>query len=114
MGPLHAPGSGPGYPQSARSGGPLGTQLVREPVLAMKSLLRPGIVIFHTGLSPDSRGANANLYVILEGLRSYRYEPWQPLAANRQLEGGALAESFVNRELLDAPVRLMGAAGGQG
>jgi len=45
-------------------------------------------VNLHTGLSPDSRGANGNLYVILEGQRSYRHEPWQRLAANRRLEGG--------------------------
>ena len=68
----------------------------------------------HTGLSPDSRGANGNLYVILEGLRSYRHEPWQRLAANRHLEGGGLAESFAHRELRDAAGRLMGAAGGKG
>ena len=68
----------------------------------------------HTGLSPDSRGANGNLNVILEGLRSYRHEPWQRLVANRRLEGGRLAASFAHRELRDAAVRLMGAAGGQG
>ena len=68
----------------------------------------------HTGLSPDSRGANGNLYMILEGLRSYRHEPWQRLAANRRLAGGVVAESFAHRELRDAAGRLMGAAGGQG
>ena len=87
---------------------------MREPVLAKKSLLRPGIVNLHTGQSPDFRGANGNPSTILEGLRSYRYEPWQRLAANRRLEGGAPAESFANRELRDAAVRLVGAAGGQG
>jgi len=71
-------------------------------------------VNLNTGLSPDSRGANGNLYMIFEGLRSYRYEPWQRLAANPRLEGGALAESFANRELHVAAVGLMGAAGGQG
>ena len=44
-----------------------GTQLLREPVLALKPLLRHGIVNLHTGLSPYSRGANCNLYMILEG-----------------------------------------------
>jgi len=44
-----------------------GTQLLREPVLALKPLLRHGIVNLHTGLSPYSRGANCNLYMVLEG-----------------------------------------------
>jgi hypothetical protein len=52
--------------------------------------------------------------MILEGLRSYRHEPWQRLAANRRLAGGVVAESFAHRELRDAAGRLMGAAGGQG
>ena len=44
-----------------------GTQLLREPVLALRPLLGHGIVNLHTGLSPYSRGANCNLYMILEG-----------------------------------------------
>ena len=44
-----------------------GTQLLREPVLSLKPALRHGIVNLHTGLSPYSRGANCNLYMVLEG-----------------------------------------------
>ena len=44
-----------------------GTQLLREPVLALRPLLGHGIVNLHTGLSPYSRGANCNLYMVLEG-----------------------------------------------
>jgi len=44
-----------------------GTQLLREPVLALRPLIGHGIVNLHTGLSPYSRGANCNLYMILEG-----------------------------------------------
>jgi len=44
-----------------------GTQLLREPVLALRPAMGHGIVNLHTGLSPYSRGANCNLYMILEG-----------------------------------------------
>ncbi len=44
-----------------------GTQLLREPVLALIPAIRHGIVNLHTGLSPYSRGGNCNLYMILEG-----------------------------------------------
>ena len=44
-----------------------GTQLLRDPVLALRPSLRYGIVNLHTGLSPYSRGANCNLYMTLEG-----------------------------------------------
>ena len=44
-----------------------GTQLLREPLLALRPTIRHGIVNLHTGLSPYSRGANCNLYMILEG-----------------------------------------------
>jgi methionyl-tRNA formyltransferase len=44
-----------------------GTQLLREPLLALRPNIRHGILNLHTGLSPYSRGANCNLYMILEG-----------------------------------------------
>jgi methionyl-tRNA formyltransferase len=44
-----------------------GTQLLREPLLALRASMAHGIVNLHTGLSPYSRGANCNLYMILEG-----------------------------------------------
>jgi hypothetical protein len=44
-----------------------GTQLLRQPVLDLSRAMRHGIVNLHTGLSPYSRGANCNLYMILEG-----------------------------------------------
>lgn len=44
-----------------------GTQLLRQPILALLPQLPLGIVNLHTGLSPYSRGANCNLYMILEG-----------------------------------------------
>jgi len=44
-----------------------GTQLLRQPVLDLRPSLPLGIVNLHTGLSPYSRGANCNLYMILEG-----------------------------------------------
>ncbi|MFM7170469.1 MAG: formyl transferase [Cyanobium sp.] len=44
-----------------------GTQLLREPILALRPQIRHGIVNLHTGLSPYSRGANCNLYMVLEG-----------------------------------------------
>jgi folate-dependent phosphoribosylglycinamide formyltransferase PurN len=44
-----------------------GTQLLRQPVLALIPAIRHGIVNLHTGLSPYSRGANCNLYMLLEG-----------------------------------------------
>lgn len=44
-----------------------GTQLLREPILSLRPMIRHGIVNLHTGLSPYSRGANCNLYMVLEG-----------------------------------------------
>jgi len=44
-----------------------GTQLLREPILSLLGQIRHGIINLHTGLSPYSRGANCNLYMILEG-----------------------------------------------
>lgn len=44
-----------------------GTQLLRAPVLELIPAIRHGIVNLHTGLSPYSRGANCNLYMLLEG-----------------------------------------------
>ena len=44
-----------------------GTQLLRDPILELLPTLRHGIINLHTGLSPYSRGANCNLYMILEG-----------------------------------------------
>jgi len=44
-----------------------GTQLLRDPLLSLRPEIRHGIINLHTGLSPYSRGANCNLYMILEG-----------------------------------------------
>ena len=44
-----------------------GTQLLRDPILSLLGRIRHGIINLHTGLSPYSRGANCNLYMILEG-----------------------------------------------
>jgi hypothetical protein len=44
-----------------------GTQLLRQPVLALIPSLRHGLINLHTGLSPYSRGANCNLYMLMEG-----------------------------------------------
>lgn len=44
-----------------------GTQLLREPILALLPTIRFGIVNLHTGLSPYSRGGNCNLFMLLEG-----------------------------------------------
>lgn len=44
-----------------------GTQLLRQPILALLPSIRHGIINLHTGLSPYSRGANCNLYMLLEG-----------------------------------------------
>jgi folate-dependent phosphoribosylglycinamide formyltransferase PurN len=44
-----------------------GTQLLREPVLALAERTRFGILNLHTGLSPYSRGGNCNLFMLLEG-----------------------------------------------
>jgi len=43
-----------------------GTQLLREPILSLLAEIHHGIINLHTGLSPYSRGANCNLYMILE------------------------------------------------
>jgi methionyl-tRNA formyltransferase len=42
-----------------------GTQLLREPILSLRPQIRHGIVNLHTGLSPYSRGANCNLYMLI-------------------------------------------------
>jgi methionyl-tRNA formyltransferase len=44
-----------------------GTQLLRQPILALIPGIRHGIINLHTGLSPYSRGANCNLYMVMEG-----------------------------------------------
>ncbi len=44
-----------------------GTQLLRQPILALIPSIRHGIINLHTGLSPYSRGANCNLYMVMEG-----------------------------------------------
>lgn len=44
-----------------------GTQLLRAPVLELIPAIRHGIINLHTGLSPYSRGANCNLYMLMEG-----------------------------------------------
>jgi len=44
-----------------------GTNLLREPMLALIPQFRYGIVNLHTGLSPYSRGGNCNLFMLLEG-----------------------------------------------
>lgn len=44
-----------------------GTQLLREPILALLAGIPLGIVNLHTGLSPYSRGGNCNLFMMLAG-----------------------------------------------
>ncbi len=44
-----------------------GTQLLRQPILALIPGIRHGLINLHTGLSPYSRGANCNLYMVMEG-----------------------------------------------
>ena len=44
-----------------------GTQLLRAPVLELIPTIRHGLINLHTGLSPYSRGANCNLYMLMEG-----------------------------------------------
>lgn len=44
-----------------------GTNLLREPLLAIGDTLPHGIINLHTGLSPYSRGGYCNLYMLLEG-----------------------------------------------
>jgi len=44
-----------------------GTNLLREPMLALLPALRYGIINLHTGLSPYSRGGNCNLFMLIEG-----------------------------------------------
>jgi methionyl-tRNA formyltransferase len=44
-----------------------GTNLLREPLLALLPQIPLGIINLHTGLSPYSRGGNCNLYMLLEG-----------------------------------------------
>lgn len=44
-----------------------GTNLLREPMLALIPEIPFGIINLHTGLSPYSRGGNCNLYMLLEG-----------------------------------------------
>jgi methionyl-tRNA formyltransferase len=44
-----------------------GTNLLREPMLALLPQLPYGIINLHTGLSPYSRGGNCNLFMLLEG-----------------------------------------------
>jgi hypothetical protein len=44
-----------------------GTNLLREPMLALIPQVRHGIINLHTGLSPYSRGGNCDLFMLLEG-----------------------------------------------
>lgn len=44
-----------------------GTNLLREPMLALGESVKFGIINLHTGLSPYARGGNCNLYCLLEG-----------------------------------------------
>jgi folate-dependent phosphoribosylglycinamide formyltransferase PurN len=44
-----------------------GTNLLREPMLALILGIRHGILNLHTGLSPYSRGGNCDLFMLLEG-----------------------------------------------
>jgi methionyl-tRNA formyltransferase len=44
-----------------------GTNLLRDPILALGEQLRFGIINLHTGLSPYSRGGNCNLFMLDEG-----------------------------------------------
>ena len=43
-----------------------GTNLLREPMLALSESVPSGIINLHTGLSPYARGGNCNLYCLLE------------------------------------------------
>ncbi len=43
-----------------------GTNLLREPMLALVSSIPLGIINLHTGLSPYTRGGNCNLFALLE------------------------------------------------
>jgi methionyl-tRNA formyltransferase len=43
-----------------------GTNLLREPMLALLPRVRHGIINLHTGLSPYSRGGNCDLFMLLE------------------------------------------------
>jgi len=44
-----------------------GTNLLREPMLALAPRIRHGFLNLHTGLSPYSRGGNCDLFMLLEG-----------------------------------------------
>jgi methionyl-tRNA formyltransferase len=44
-----------------------GTHLIRQPLLDRIPLLPLGMINFHTGLCPYSRGANCNLFMLIEG-----------------------------------------------
>ena len=44
-----------------------GTNLLREPMLALIPGIRHGIINLHTGLSPYSRGGNCDLFMLLDG-----------------------------------------------
>jgi methionyl-tRNA formyltransferase len=44
-----------------------GTNLLREPMLALATRIRDGFINLHTGLSPYSRGGNCDLFMLLEG-----------------------------------------------
>ena len=44
-----------------------GTNLLREPMLALIPFIPLGIINLHTGLSPYTRGGNCNLFALLEG-----------------------------------------------
>lgn len=44
-----------------------GTNLLRDPMLALIPDIPLGIINMHTGLSPYSRGGNCNLFMLLEG-----------------------------------------------
>jgi methionyl-tRNA formyltransferase len=48
-----------------------GTNLLREPMLALAPAIRHGFVNLHTGLSPYSRGGNCDLFMLLEGKPEY-------------------------------------------
>jgi methionyl-tRNA formyltransferase len=48
-----------------------GTNLLREPMLALGPAIRHGFVNLHTGLSPYSRGGNCDLFMLLEGKPEY-------------------------------------------
>jgi methionyl-tRNA formyltransferase len=44
-----------------------GTNLLREPMLALAPSIHHGFINLHTGLSPYSRGGNCDLFMLLEG-----------------------------------------------